>query len=211
VPVFRNGSFQPSGWCELRRYTTFDGTPTTDRIVTTAFPKAILLVTDGVCGVVRDGTEAVLRERDTTALSADVGNLRVLGSDGAFRCMLFEGNWGEDIGGCGLFFYAADTPRKFPSDPISYERTSNFDSHYHDCDEYWMILEGAGTVVVGGVHHDIGPGDCVVTGAGHHHDIPHIRTPIRSAFLETTLEGPKRRGHLHNFEHGIAVPRWERV
>lgn len=211
MPVFGKDSYDPPNWCELRRYTIFDGKTATDRIVTTSYPKAILLVTDGICRVVRVGIEAVLRERDTIPLSANIGDLRVLGSDGAFRCMLFEGNWGNDIGGCGLFFYAADTPRKFASDPVPYERTSNFDAHYHDCDEYWMILEGEGTVVVGGVHHDIGPGDCVVTGAGHHHDIPHIRKPICSAFLETTLEHPRRRGHLHNYEDGIAVPHPERV
>ena len=77
-------------------------------------------------------------------------------------------NWGA----------AASSRRKtcdHPSDtgdPVAYAKTTSIDSHYHDCDEYWIVLEGAATVVVGDRHMKVAAGDCVPIGMGHHHDLP---------------------------------------
>ena len=57
----------------------------------------------------------------------------------------------------------------------------------------------------------LGPGDCVATGMGHHHDFPIVVEPVRAVFFETTMQGRKRRGHLWNHRHGPAEPRGERA
>ena len=63
----------------------------------------------------------------------------------------------------------------------------------------------------GGKSFEVGPGDCVATGMGHHHDFPHVSEPIRAIYFETTLEGEKRRGHLWDHKHGAAQPQTSRA
>lgn len=41
-------------------------------------------------------------------------------------------------------------------------------------DEYWVIIEGAGTVDVGSRSFQVDAGDCVAIGMGHHHDLPEV-------------------------------------
>lgn len=116
------------------------------------------------------------------------------------------GTWGDDLGGCGVF---SVVNTEFPDqrgDPTSYERSTAIDNHYHDCDEYWIIVDGSGTAVSEGESFEIGPGDCVITGMGDHHDFPRVTAPVRAVFFETTLGGARRRGHLWNHTHGLAVP-----
>ncbi len=60
-------------------------------------------------------------------------------------------------------------------------------------------------------HYEVGPGDCLAIGMGHHHDLPIVTEPVRAVFFETTLEGQKRRGHLWEHTHGPAEPRADRV
>ena len=62
-----------------------------------------------------------------------------------------------------------------------------------------------------GKSHEVGPGDCVVTGMGLHHDFPIVHEAVKSVYFETGLEGEARRGHLWDHTHGVAVPQAERV
>jgi mannose-6-phosphate isomerase-like protein (cupin superfamily) len=94
---------------------------------------------------------------------------------------------------------------------VGYAKTTNFDSHYHDCDEYWIVLEGRGVAVSEGKSYQVGPGDCVATGMGHHHDFPQASEPIKAVYFETTLQGQERLGHLWDHRHGPAEPALERV
>ncbi|MGH2616746.1 MAG: cupin domain-containing protein, partial [Thermomicrobiales bacterium] len=91
-------------------------------------------------------------------------------------------------------------------DPVSYPKTTSFDSHYHDCDEYWIVWAGRGVAVSEGQEYEVGPGDCVATGMGHHHDFPRVQEPVQAVYFETTLQGAKRRGHLWEHTHGLAQP-----
>lgn len=70
------------------------------------------------------------------------------------------------------------------------------DYHYHDCDEYWFILEGRAKVVEDGVEYEVGPGDCVFTPMGSEHKIVAI-TDCVEFWAELPLRGRKRVGHLH--------------
>ena len=106
------------------------------------------------------------------------------------------------------------TPARIPptrGDPVSYAKSTNFDRHYHDCDEYWIVWEGSGVAVSEGRSYDVAAGDCIATGMGHHHDFPNVRQPVRGVYFETTLEGEKRLGHLWEHTHGPAAPRLDRV
>jgi mannose-6-phosphate isomerase-like protein (cupin superfamily) len=94
---------------------------------------------------------------------------------------------------------------------VSYRKETNFDSHYHDCDEYWIFFKGRGVAVSEGKHYEVAAGDCVATGMGHHHDFPLVYEPLEAVFFETTLEGQKRRGHLWEHTHGLAQPQAERI
>ncbi|GAA5059837.1 mannose-6-phosphate isomerase-like protein (cupin superfamily) [Thermocatellispora tengchongensis] len=73
-----------------------------------------------------------------------------------------------------------------------------FDRHYHDCDEYWLIIEGRARVLTGGKEHDVGPGDLVCTRAGDEHDIlALLGGPLTGFFFEGPLIPDGRPGHLH--------------
>ena len=117
-----------------------------------------------------------------------------------------SGHWGTELGGCGIFSAANDPDWKNTGDPVTYAKMTSIDSHYHDCDEFWIILEGAGTVVVGDRHLKVVAGDCVPIGMGHHHDMSVVTSPVRAVYFETTLAGEKRVGHLWNHTHGPARP-----
>ena len=96
-------------------------------------------------------------------------------------------------------------------DPVPYPKTTNFDCHYHDCDEYWILFEGSGTAVSEGNSYVVGAGDCVATGMGHHHDFPDVAERVQAVYFETTLAGQQRVGHLWDHTHGRAQPKPERA
>ena len=52
------------------------------------------------------------------------------------------------------------------------EPGSSIGEHLHpDTEEIWYILEGTGTVVMDGVTTPVGPGDLLLTTAGHTHGL----------------------------------------
>jgi mannose-6-phosphate isomerase-like protein (cupin superfamily) len=79
--------------------------------------------------------------------------------------------------------------------------------HYHDADEIWFIVEGRARLVSEGKEYEVGPGDLLCTGMGDEHGTVEVHEDILGFFLETNLEGQKRKGHLHREEHGVPVPK----
>lgn len=43
--------------------------------------------------------------------------------------------------------------------------------HYHDCNEYWIIVSGRGICTTEGDTYEIGPGDIVLTKQGDEHSL----------------------------------------
>ena len=90
---------------------------------------------------------------------------------------------------------------------MTYRKNTAIDRHYHDCDEYWIVLEGNGEVVVDDRHAQRRPRRLPV----HRHG-PSARLSrssdgeVKAVFFETTLQGRKRTGHLWNHTHGPAEP-----
>ena len=74
-----------------------------------------------------------------------------------------------------------------------------------------VVFEGRGVAVSEGRLYEVGPGDCIATGMGHHHDFPEVFEPVRAVYFETTMCGQKRRGHLWDHTHGVAKPKADRV
>jgi mannose-6-phosphate isomerase-like protein (cupin superfamily) len=120
------------------------------------------------------------------------------------------GNWRGETAS-GLFNVGISDGREDKGDAVDYPKETSFDCHYHDCDEYWVLFAGRGIAVSENASYEVGPGDCVATGMGFHHDFPIAHEPVSAVYFETELEGPGRRGHLWNHTHGEAVPQTERV
>lgn len=210
MPVFRSGAGQAPAWCEMRSFDIVTLQPGESHRYEREGAKEKLIVGRGACRV-RVGPE--------THDAAEGANLDLTG-DGAFAVgdvtapttlIRMCGDWGEELGGSGLFGGRESDDPTDAGDPVSYPKKTNFDAHFHDCDEYWIVFEGRGVAVSEGKHYEVGPGDCVATGMGHHHDLPIVFEPIRAVFFETTLEGQKRRGHLWDHTHGPAEPKTDRV
>jgi mannose-6-phosphate isomerase-like protein (cupin superfamily) len=73
-----------------------------------------------------------------------------------------------------------------------------FDRHFHDADEYWVVISGRARVMSEGREYVIGPGDVLATRMGDEHDILEIiEGPLRTFWFEDRLRGQRRPGHLH--------------
>lgn len=79
--------------------------------------------------------------------------------------------------------------------------------HYHDADEIWFVISGRARAISEGQEYEIGPGDMLCTGMGDEHGTIEVYEDLTGFFLEASLEGQKRKGHLHREEHGVPVPR----
>lgn len=208
MAVFAAGQTPPS-WCELAAFEIVALGAGEERPLARPAERIRVLVTDGTIQAVGPQGSTVLKQRQFLDLEGEGWLLKGI-VDGS-GCVVLHGRWGDEMAGCGLFEVRNDPHAKDKGDPVPYPKSTSLDSHYHDCDEYWIILEGAGTAVVGGRHHKVKGGDCVAIGMGHHHDFPQVTEPVRAIFFETTLEGQKRIGHLWEHTHGPASPKEERV
>jgi mannose-6-phosphate isomerase-like protein (cupin superfamily) len=70
------------------------------------------------------------------------------------------------------------------------------DYHYHDCDEWWIFIEGFANVTESGRTYRVGPGDMVYTPTGQEHKIEAL-TQLKITWFEGPLQGKQRKGHLH--------------
>ena len=84
----------------------------------------------------------------------------------------------------GVHFYAPD---QYPTK-----------CHYHDCDEWWIVLSGKARVMSEGKEYIVTTGDILWTRMGdEHHLLEILEMPYGIAYLEEQLRGQKRPGHLH--------------
>ncbi|MBM3216057.1 hypothetical protein FJZ36_14205 [Candidatus Poribacteria bacterium] len=210
MPVFRSGKGSASSWCEMEFFEILRLDPGTTRVLERVGAKEKLIVAEGECRIRYGSTDIDATGYNNLDL-ADPGEQFRIDAHTTTVAVRMAGRWGDEVGGSGLFAGRNSDEPKDPGDKVGYPKRTNFDSHYHDCDEYWILIDGSGVAVSEGKRYEVGPGDCVATGMGFHHDLPVIHEPIRAVFFETTLEGQKRLGHLWNHTHGPAQPRAERV
>lgn len=206
MSVFRVGTGVVPEWCELKNLEFTDVGCGETATIERRFPNEVLLVTYGTGQFRYEGGSVVVRESQFWTMPDGVEKVEVSGTIRPVTVLRFAGDWGQDMYGCGLFNVALDIRCQFVGDPVSYPKATSFDSHYHDYDEYWIILEGSGTVVVGDEHYFVRPGDCVAIGAGYRHDFPLVDARVKTAYLEISAVGEARLGHLWEYAHGPAVP-----
>jgi mannose-6-phosphate isomerase-like protein (cupin superfamily) len=207
--MFRSGDPLPE-WCELRRFDVLDLGAGDEAEVRRHTPDERVLVTQGTVQLVLPDATVILKENQFYDMP-DTPAWRFRGCSATAQVVRLSGKWGRDLGGCGIFRVTQQESPVNIGDPVDYPKTTSVDNHYHDCDEYWIVLEGAGTAAIGERQIPVQPGDCVTIGMGHHHDFPLVDAPVKAVFFETTLEGARRVGHLWNHTHGPAQPRPERI
>ncbi len=106
------------------------------------------------------------------------------------------GDWNEKHGSYGIFTLKESENPENIGDPVDYIRNTTFDNHFHDCDEFWIIVDGAGEIVTEGKRYKVNQADCIYTKAGDHHDFPIVEKEIKGIWFETSLTGKMREGHL---------------
>jgi mannose-6-phosphate isomerase-like protein (cupin superfamily) len=208
VPVFRSDQTPPA-WCELRSFEIIDFANGHEASYRRSQPRERLLMTFGTIQLIHSGGSVVLKENQFVDVAVDQWRLKACSPRA--QIVRLSGRWGNEVAGCGIFRVTNQENPAHAGDPVGYPKTTSVDPHYHDCDEYWIVLEGACTTVVGDRHMTMNVGDCEPIGMGHHHDMPSVTSPVKAVFFETTLEGEKRVGHLWNHTHGRAQPKAERI
>ncbi|GIX08072.1 MAG: hypothetical protein KatS3mg115_2475 [Candidatus Poribacteria bacterium] len=73
------------------------------------------------------------------------------------------------------------------------------DLHFHDCDEYWLIVRGRARVRCGDEEQVMERGDLLYARIGELHQVVEVLSeePFEGVYLEAELRGQRRRGHLH--------------
>lgn len=209
MPVLRaeaNGDLDKApDWCELERYSIHSLIAGAEHSWNAENRANKLVVVEGACRV---------EARSSSGAGADLSRGQTFDVEaGAYVVRAAEptvvvelgGQWGAECGGSGIFGVVRAAEPGDVGDPVDYPKHTTFDRHYHDCDEYWILVRGRGTASSEDVLYPVGPGDCVATRMGHHHDFPLVDEPVLAVFFETTMRGECRRGHLWEHTHGPAT------
>jgi len=212
MPVFKAGKGHAPAWCELEAFEIVDLKGDAVRSFLRETKKEELIVCRGSAVVTIGKVECTLMagsKLDLAGAAAKEYTIRPYGGD--VRICRLMGRW-KSVTSSGVFGAQTATPPDFDT-PYSYRKTTGFDNHYHDCDEYWILFDGEATVASEGKLYNVGPGDSVATGMGWHHDVVSVKDgkPIQAIWFEGTLEGKKRVGHLWEPKHGKAAPKPDRV
>jgi mannose-6-phosphate isomerase-like protein (cupin superfamily) len=211
MPVFKSGKGLAPKWCEMEYFeTVLVPACSTHRFKRIGLREKLIVVQgNGLISV--DGRKVPAVAKSGFDLQTTDGSFEVLQTLERLVLIRMCGRWGEPTGGFGIFEVENSGSPKDHGDPVGYRKTTNFDRHYHDCDEYWIVFAGSGVAVSEGNFYELHPGDCLATGMGHHHDFPAVSEPVKAVYFETTLEGQKRLGHLWNHTHGQALPNLDRI
>lgn len=187
-------------WSELKKITQLSIESDSKIEIVKSFSKYALFVISGQCSIRTNGYEKIFIENDS--LLSDKNNISVKTLDQKTEIVMIEGNWNDDIGDSAVFKMSKHSFPRNIGDPVDYARTNDFDNHYHDSDEYWIILKGNGLAVSEGLKYKFSDGDIIATRMGDHHDLPEVYEDIHGIYFETSLRGQKRLGHLWNHTHG---------
>lgn len=188
-------------WSEVKRITQLSIEPNSTNEMTKSFPKYALFVISGECCIRTNGYEKIFLENDS--LYSNKKNISIRASGQKTEIVMVEGDWNDEIGGSAVFKMSKHSVPRNIGDSVDYNRINDFDNHYHDFDEYWIILKGSGLAVSEGVKFKFSAGDIIATRIGDHHDLPEVYEEIHGIYFETSLKGQKRIGHLWNHTHGV--------
>lgn len=68
--------------------------------------------------------------------------------------------------------------------------------HFHDCNEFWIIIEGRGVATSEGVTYDLRPGDMLLTKQGDEHSL-EVTEKMVAVYFYGVMPPGGRDGHLH--------------
>ena len=217
MPVFRSGPNQAPSWSELTFFEIVRLPASASHLFERVAPKERLVVGAGACRLELPDHPSLVdaaekgRGEFKFALDSAAGRFLVRQTSEPTILIRLCGDWDDETGGFGVFAPKLSSGEPDRGDPVTYPKTTAFDNHFHDCDEHWILYEGRGVAYSEGKRYEAGPGDCIATGMGHHHDFSEMSEPVRAVFFETTLDGARRKGHLWEHTHGPAKPRRERI
>ncbi|MCX7012019.1 MAG: hypothetical protein NTW86_05540 [Candidatus Sumerlaeota bacterium] len=213
MPIYRFGKGAAPAWCEMENFELIDLARGESRTLTREEPKEEIIVCRGAVEVDLGGGRTAFLPQGGKLDSNEGGAGGLTIRAAADKTLVFRalGRW-RSINGSGLFRVRLGDPPTHDT-PYDYVKTTRFDNHYHDCDEYWIFFQGECRVASEGKLYDAGPGDCVATGMGWHHDVVSVKgnEEVLAVYFEGTPEGQKRRGHLWEPKHGKATPQPDRV
>jgi mannose-6-phosphate isomerase-like protein (cupin superfamily) len=69
-------------------------------------------------------------------------------------------------------------------------------AHFHDCNEFWIIVQGKGIATSGNVTYKLGPGDMLITRAGDEHSMAVIESMI-AVYFHGVMPPDGRFGYLY--------------
>jgi len=175
-------------------------------------PKEKVIVVAGQCCIRLPAMEIEGKVGTDLDIPSSEDRYEVCGVTAPVTAVRMCGHWGDVVGGSGVFSVVNAELAHDQGDEVGYAKTTSFDNHFHDCDEYWIAYQGSCEAVSEGIQYLLKPGDWLVTGMGYHHDVARVvDEPFRGVYFETTLEGAHRPGHLWEHTHGKAQPQTERV
>ena len=210
MPVFRSGLNLAPTWCTLEYFEILDVLAGEFHTFSRMGQREKAMILKGSCDLYID-VQQQAGSAPKVSLESIGGEIVASNITEPTSILRICGRWGPGCDTFGTFTPAGRVPPRDKGDEFDYPKTNGIDRHYHDCDEYWIIYEGRGRAMSEGKFYDVGPGDCVATGMGHHHDFPEDYEPVKAVYMETDLEGQKRKGHLWEYCHGKAEPQLDRV
>jgi mannose-6-phosphate isomerase-like protein (cupin superfamily) len=200
MPLIRLNKDKFPDWSEIKDIKFLNIAPGNMKIIEVDSPKTALFISEGRCRIT---TENQMHDYYPGDKFYDSNSFIVYAYEDTVKLILIEGNWGDEIGYSDFFIMQNSDSPKNDGDPVEYSRRTDFDNHYHDFDEVWVILEGEALAYSEGKQYRLKAGDCLLTPMGYHHDMPEVYKTIKGIYFETTLKGKNRLGHLWIHTHGI--------
>ena len=203
-------------WCELQYYEIIKLNSNDSQVFERKEKREKIIICSGDARLtfLDNGVQSMnISGKANVDISDDVSSFKLDEIKDSLIAVRMSGTWGKELGGSGLFSMKniESGSQEDIGDPVPYDKKTRLDSHFHDCDEYWIAYSGNACTVSENKEYFLNTGDCLITGMGHHHDIKYVGEPLEAVYFETTLMGKKRRGHLWNHTHGTAEPVWDRV
>ncbi|OGU74247.1 MAG: hypothetical protein A2V93_08100 [Ignavibacteria bacterium RBG_16_34_14] len=187
-------------WSELDFIETFEIKKGEVKSLIQKSIKEKIFIGEGSCEIFMDMKNLKAKREDYLELNNPGSEIRIRAEE---DCIVIHigGRWSDETGSCGVFKINNSESPYNAGDPVNYDRKTEFDNHFHDCDEYWIIFKGSGLAVSEGEKYDLKPGYLLATRMGDHHDLINVNEEIHGVWFETSLKGKKRLGHLWNHPH----------
>jgi len=81
-------------------------------------------------------------------------------------------------------------------------------AHFHDCNEFWMIIQGKGIATSENVTYELGPRDMLITKAGDEHSLVAIEGMV-AVYFYGVMPPDGRFGYLYP-GIDLAFAEWQR-